>query len=66
MGLLSKLGGAVKEGIRKGAVNGLLKATGNSAATGQVQFSEYSYDASQYVGNGINKGVSYVGNIIAE
>ena len=27
---------------------------------------EDSYDASQYVGNGINKGVSYVGNIIAE
>ena len=41
MGLLSKLGGAVKEGLRKGAVNGLLKATGNSSATGQVQFSEY-------------------------
>ena len=53
MGLLSKLGGAVKEGIRKGAVNGLLKATGNSAATGQVQFSEYSYDA-----NGNIKGVN--------
>ena len=53
MGLLSKLGGAVKEGLRKGAVNGLLKATGNSSATGQVQFSEYSYDA-----NGNIKGVN--------
>ena len=52
MGLLSKLGGAVKEGIRKGAVNGLLRATGNSAAADQVQFSEYSYDA-----NGNIKGV---------
>ncbi len=53
MGLLSKLGGAVKEGIRKGAVNGILKATGNGAATGKVQFAEYEYDA-----NGNIKGVN--------
>lgn len=53
MGLLSKLGGAVKEGIRNGAVNGLLKATGNSAATGKLNYAEYEYDA-----NGNIKGVN--------
>ena len=53
MGLLSKLGGAAKEGLRKGAVNGLLKISGNSAATGKLNYSEYEYDA-----NGNIKGVN--------
>lgn len=53
MGLLSKLGGAVKEGLRNGAVNGVLKLTGNNAASGQVQFAEYTYDA-----NGNIKGIN--------
>ena len=53
MGLLSKLGGAVKEGIRKGAVNGLLKATGNNAASGHESYSEYEYDANGHI-KGIN------------
>ena len=53
MGLLSKLGGAVKEGLRKGAVNGLLRATGNEAAIGHVSGSAYEYDA-----NGHIKGVN--------
>ena len=38
MGLLSRLGGAVKEGARNGAVKGLLKASGNSAATGKLNY----------------------------
>lgn len=53
MGLLSKLGGAVKEGARNGAVKGLLKASGNSAATGKLNYAEYEYDA-----NGNIKGVN--------
>ena len=52
MGLLSKLGGTIKEGIRNGAVNALLEATGNNGALGQ-SYSEYSYDA-----NGNIKGVN--------
>lgn len=53
MGLLSRLGGAVKEGARNGAVKGLLKASGNSAATGKLNYAEYEYDA-----NGNIKGVN--------
>ena len=54
MGLLSKLGGAIKEGLRKGAVNGLLKATGNGpAASGHVSSSAYEYDANGHI-KGIN------------
>ena len=54
MGLLSKLGGAIKEGLRKGAVNGLLKATGNAPATsGHASSSAYEYDANGHI-KGIN------------
>ena len=52
MGLLSKLGGAAKEGLRNGAVNGLLNAAGYGAMTGEGS-SEYEYDA-----NGRIKGVN--------
>ena len=53
MGLLSKLGGAVKEVARDTAVNGILGLTGNGALTGQVNYAEYSYD-----GNGNIIGVN--------
>lgn len=38
MGLLSKLGGAVKEGLRGVAANTILDITGNNAATGKINY----------------------------
>ena len=60
MGLLGKIGGVAKEAGRGALVNGVLKLTGNTAMSGQVQFPEYEYDA-----NGHIKGVNskYAANI---
>lgn len=44
MGFLSKLGGAIKEGLRNGAINGILSSTGFNSVNGQVQHLPYEYD----------------------
>ena len=54
MGLLSKLGGAAKEGLRKGAVNGLLNLTGNSAMTGKINYQVDEGDVSSRYGTNKN------------
>ena len=59
MGLLSKLGGAIKETARGAAVNGILNATGNSAMAGAGN-SAYEYDANGHI-KGVN--TSYVSEV---
>ena len=59
MGLLSKLGGAIKETARGAAVNGILNATGNGAMAGAGN-SAYEYDANGHI-KGVN--TSYVSEV---
>ena len=70
MGLLSKLGGVVKEGVRNGAINALLKATGNESMLKNSGYPEFEYDAngkikginSKYTADIHNRYFGYVGH----